>query len=82
MSFGGLLGIHANYRSYFGQFEGFEKCGIRASDIYIPPAVTELGLWRTTNYCTNRAQLLEAMSTGGRVGFDAPYSAKGGVKCI
>ena len=80
MSFDVVLESHANGYgySYFGQFEGFEKCGIRASDIYNSPPDTDVGLWGTTKYCTSRAQLLEAMSTGGRVGFDAPYNSKGG----
>ena len=63
--------------SYFGLFEGGARCGIQADDLYIPPQNLRYAGSAGNEYCHNRAQLLQAMSHGGRYGFDAPYKAKG-----
>jgi hypothetical protein len=64
--------------SYFGDFKGFSQCGIHAHQLYQQPPKDANGFVAHNAYCSNRAQLLEAMSTGGRLGFDAPYTPRGG----
>lgn len=59
-------------RSYFAHFEGHQDCGILSTDLYIPPARHQHDR-KGLPYCPNRATLLEAMSGGGRHGFDAPF---------
>ena len=59
------------------QFEGVAQCGIQASDLYALPASLEDTAVARKGYCHNRGELLQAMSDGGRYGFDTPYSAKG-----
>ncbi len=55
-------------------FAGSRDCGISQSDIYMAP-------WpvypKVSPFCENRAALLEALSGGGRRGFDEPYIGKG-----
>ena len=63
--------------SYFGRFEGFAECGIRARDLYKQPHHDEHGQFEVDAFCPNRKTLLQALSDGGRIGFDAPYQAKG-----
>ncbi|KAL8742974.1 MAG: hypothetical protein Q9190_004620 [Brigantiaea leucoxantha] len=46
-------------------------CAIASKDIYVPPKIAADE--KQALYCTNRAQLLKAMSGGGRHGFDSPY---------
>ena len=56
-------------RDPFSQFEGYEECGITVSYLYErPPSVP---------YCPIRSTLLNAMSEGGRHGFDTPFVGKG-----
>ncbi|KAA6414693.1 MAG: hypothetical protein FRX48_01443 [Lasallia pustulata] len=59
-------------KDYFARFEGHQDCGLLSPDLYIPPAQHEHDR-RGHPYCPNRATLLEAMSGGGRHGFDAPF---------
>lgn len=63
--------------SYFGHFHGFSKCNIRATDLYLPPLQQSLTDDGPNPYCHDRKSLLKAMSNGGRVGFEAPYSSRG-----
>ncbi|KAL8777700.1 MAG: hypothetical protein Q9213_007743 [Squamulea squamosa] len=58
---------------FFNHFEGRQDCGIASTDIYIPPVATLASTKKHSLYCPNRARLLEAMSGGGRHGFDTPY---------
>lgn len=62
--------------SYFGQFQGFSECNIRAADLYSPPDNNNPHFGERT-FCGTRKDLLEAMSGGGRVGFDTPYTPRG-----
>ncbi|KAK5045608.1 hypothetical protein LTR84_008977 [Exophiala bonariae] len=62
--------------SYFGHFRGFSKCNIRATDLYTPPAHRSLTEDGSSSYCHNRKSLLKAMSNGGRIGFEAPYTSR------
>ena len=59
--------------SYFGLFEGHQDCSITSTDIYKPPIISKADPQKHTHYCENRARLLQAMSGGGRHGFDAPF---------
>lgn len=67
----GLRLIH--HASFFDHFEGRQGCGIASTDIYIPPVALHPTTRKHSLYCPNRAKLLEAMSGGGRHGFDTPY---------
>ncbi|KAL9019184.1 MAG: hypothetical protein Q9185_003565 [Variospora sp. 1 TL-2023] len=61
----------------FNHFEGRQDCGIASTDIYVPPIAHSSTDAKHTLYCPNRATLLEAMSGGGRHGFDTPYVPMG-----
>ena len=63
--------------SYFVHFEGHQDCGITSPDIYTPPKYADTKSLKHTLFCQNRVRLLEAMSSGGRHGFDVPYSPLG-----
>ena len=63
--------------SYFNHFEGHQDCGITSMDLYMPPLTYDMDGRKNSPYCGNRAKLLEAMSGGGRHGFEAPYSSVG-----
>ncbi|KAJ9603065.1 hypothetical protein H2200_012360 [Cladophialophora chaetospira] len=62
--------------NYFNSFQGYSECNIRAADLYqrLGQDVSEVS---HDGYCARRKDLLEAMSSGGRVGFDAPYFPRG-----
>ncbi|TVY46056.1 hypothetical protein LOCC1_G002549 [Lachnellula occidentalis] len=55
-------------------FAGSRDCGISQSDIYLAPFPLYPGV---SPFCKNRATLLEALSSGGRHGFDEPFVGKG-----
>ncbi|KAI1613441.1 hypothetical protein EDD36DRAFT_465565 [Exophiala viscosa] len=61
--------VYQDFTNYFGGFQGFADCNIRAIDLYTPPQ-------DASKYCSRRADLLESMSQGGRIGFDTPYWPK------
>lgn len=63
--------------SYLAQFVGREECGISSKHLYNPPTANGDELELKDAYCQNRASLLDAMSNGGRHGFDAPYIPQG-----
>ncbi|KIW22244.1 uncharacterized protein PV07_12150 [Cladophialophora immunda] len=65
--------ISQNLNSYFGSFHGFSECNIRALDLYQPPSQDPPLQGAPNVYCPRRKELLEALSGGGRIGFDAPY---------
>jgi len=55
-------------------FAGSKDCGILQSNIYLAP----IPLYpKHSPFCKNRATLLEALSNGGRHGFNEPYVGKG-----
>lgn len=60
--------------SFFNHFEGHQDCGIVSTDLYKPPVIAKADPQKHLHYCQNRAALLQAMSGGGRHGFDAPFS--------
>ncbi|KAF7509382.1 hypothetical protein GJ744_008105 [Endocarpon pusillum] len=62
---------------YFHTFSGNTECGIGLSDLYVPPQKNDKGDYARGAFCPNREKLLEAMTGGGRHGFDAPYYPKG-----
>lgn len=63
--------------SYFTHFEGRQDCDIASQEIYVPPLPKPKEELKPNAFCRNRATLLEALSGGGRHGFDAPFSPKG-----
>ncbi|KAI9812392.1 MAG: hypothetical protein M1832_000427 [Thelocarpon impressellum] len=63
--------------NYFTHFEGSQDCGISSEELYVPPTTGRHSGAAGLPYCKNRATLLEALSGGGRHGFDAPYAPKG-----
>ncbi|TAQ84098.1 hypothetical protein B7494_g7583 [Chlorociboria aeruginascens] len=54
-------------------FIGSKDCGIVQSDIYLVPYSSTS---HVSPFCNDRATLLEALSNGGRYGFDEPYVGK------
>lgn len=67
----------ATLHNYFSDFEGYLECNVRAAELYSPPPQDERGFYEYGTFCHDRKQLLKALSEGGRVGFDAPYRARG-----
>jgi len=65
----GLIGTSA-----IKHFAGSRECAISQSDIYLAPIPLKPGV---SPFCKNRATLLEALSNGGRYGFDEPFVGKG-----
>ena len=63
--------------SYFSHFQGHRDCGIESTQLYVPPVPLDDDGPKHTLYCNNRATLLEAMSGGGRHGFEKPYFPAG-----
>lgn len=55
-------------------FAGSRECGILQEDIYTAPWPLKPNV---SPFCGKRATLLEAMSGGGRNGFDEPFVGKG-----
>ncbi|RMZ89548.1 hypothetical protein DV736_g3217, partial [Chaetothyriales sp. CBS 134916] len=68
--------VYQNHSNYFGSFNGVAECGIQANDLYEFPQHHKSGQADHNIFCPNRKALLKAMSEGGRVGFDAPYTPK------
>ncbi|KAI9741389.1 MAG: hypothetical protein M1834_003106 [Cirrosporium novae-zelandiae] len=62
-------------KDFFANFEGHRDCGLVSSDIYIPPPRPTEGV--KSQYCPNRKTLLEALSGGGRHGFNTPFHPRG-----
>lgn len=69
-------------QTYFGDFEGYSECGIRASELYILPPKDYRGFHEHGTFCHDRKQLLRGLSEGGRIGFDAPYQSRGTILCL
>ena len=67
----------ADTPSYFSHFEGYRDCGIRSTELYVPPIPLHDNAPKHTLYCKNRAILLDALSGGGRHGFERPYFPAG-----
>ena len=63
--------------SLLDQFEGHQHCGIVLADLYMPPSAFKADSEKPYPYCKNRATLLQAMSGGGRHGFDATFFPMG-----
>jgi hypothetical protein len=62
---------------YFNSFGGFIDCKIHAPDLYTPAESVYPGIPTPDVYCGTRKLLLEAMSSGGRIGFETPYLPRG-----
>lgn len=67
----------ADFSSYFSHFEGHQDCSLTSKDLYTRPSLQDESTPKHTLYCRNRATLLQAMSEGGRHGFERPYSPAG-----
>lgn len=67
----------ASLHNYFANFQGFSECNVRAAELYAPALKDHLGFYDSGTFCYDRKHLLRALSEGGRVGFDAPYSSRG-----
>lgn len=67
----------AGLHNYFASFQGYPECNIRASELYTVPPRDHLGFYDFDTFCHDRKHLLKALSEGGRVGFDAPYTSRG-----
>ncbi|KAL8692238.1 MAG: hypothetical protein Q9218_002691 [Villophora microphyllina] len=63
----------ADVDDFFNHFEGHQDCGISSTDIYLPPPSHLASAKKHSLFCPDRASLLQAMSGGGRHGFDTPY---------
>ena len=63
--------------SYFVHFEGHQDCGITSRQLYVPPVLPTTQSQEHSLFCHNRAKLLDAMTGGGRHGFEAPFSPVG-----
>ncbi|OJJ32327.1 hypothetical protein ASPWEDRAFT_658676 [Aspergillus wentii DTO 134E9] len=61
---------------FLAQYVGRQECDISFKSLYNPP---ESGDERalSKSYCQTRSSLLDAMSSGGRHGFDAAYTSQG-----
>ncbi|KAE8445484.1 hypothetical protein EG329_013374 [Mollisiaceae sp. DMI_Dod_QoI] len=76
------LTSHAHHKPFFHKvgedeikhFAGSRDCGITQADIYLAPWPINPNV---SPFCKNRMTLLEAISGGGRHGFDEPYVGKG-----
>ncbi|PBP20119.1 hypothetical protein BUE80_DR008768 [Diplocarpon rosae] len=55
-------------------FSGSRECGILQTDVYTTPWPSQPN---SSPFCGKKAQLLEALSGGGRQGFDEPFVGKG-----
>lgn len=71
------IASYAKHSSYFTHFEGHQDCGFTSKDLYTPPIPLDEDTPKHTLYCRNRATLLDAMSSGGRHGFERPYFPAG-----
>ena len=68
---------HVNAQNYFAEFQGFAECNIRGPELYLTPTADDHGFYEAGTFCRDRKQLLQALSDGGRIGFDAPYQSRG-----
>ncbi|PWY71627.1 hypothetical protein BO70DRAFT_373511 [Aspergillus heteromorphus CBS 117.55] len=57
--------------SLLASYVGRQECGISSLSLYNPPQSAD------ESYCESREALLDAMSSGGRHGFDAAYTSQG-----
>ncbi|PKY01401.1 hypothetical protein P168DRAFT_312551 [Aspergillus campestris IBT 28561] len=55
---------------FLAEYAGHRQCGLSSLSLFEPPQDTKL-------YCQTRDSLLNAMSNGGRHGFDAAYTSQG-----
>ncbi|MCJ1433133.1 hypothetical protein MMC27_002492 [Xylographa pallens] len=69
---------HDDIDDYLVHFQGYQDCGVTSSCLYTPPTKpSHHGKTSSLPYCRNRATLLEALSGGGRHGFDTPFVPAG-----
>ncbi|ETI20120.1 hypothetical protein G647_08154 [Cladophialophora carrionii CBS 160.54] len=66
----------SDLNNFFNDFQGYSECNIRMADLYAPLG-HDASQVSHDGYCPRRKDLLEAMSSGGRIGFDAPYFPRG-----
>lgn len=58
--------------SLLAQYMGRQECGISSQSLYYHPQTRD-----ESAFCGSRGSLLQAMSNGGRHGFDAAYASQG-----
>lgn len=56
-------------KDLFAEYYGYKQCGLSSQQVYAPDP--------SQKFCKNSAELLMAMSSGGRHGFDAVYQSRG-----
>lgn len=66
-----------NPHSHFVEFEGGLDCRISSQELYIPPRHDSARAKKAFPFCKDRAALLDAVSGGGRHGFDMPFTPRG-----
>ena len=54
---------------------GRQECGISSQSLYNHPSAKD-----ESAFCRSRVSLLQAMSNGGRHGFDAAYTSQGKIQ--
>ncbi|KAK9333325.1 hypothetical protein V1520DRAFT_332341 [Lipomyces starkeyi] len=67
----GRDGFKTLSKDYFHDFYGAEECGLSSTDLYNPHINADGTLTRP--YCANKQKLLDALSGGGRIGFNSPF---------
>ncbi|KAE8350095.1 hypothetical protein BDV28DRAFT_139783 [Aspergillus coremiiformis] len=63
-------------QDFLERYIGHQECGISSLALYEPPQIDDLGV-SSYLYCETRDSLLNAMSNGGRHGFDEAYTSNG-----
>lgn len=72
------FGIPANAMdSYFADWEGDMECRMDSKELYLPPILDDPKQKKDFPLCHSRHAQLQAMSHGGRFGFDQPYIPEG-----
>lgn len=52
-------------------------CRISSTELYVPPKHDTPAARKAFPYCRDRKSLLDALNSGGRHGFDEPFTPKG-----
>ncbi|KAK9475129.1 uncharacterized protein V1510DRAFT_405721 [Dipodascopsis tothii] len=62
---------------HFTDFYGAEECKLSSNSLYNPQLAPDGSLAPARPYCKNKADLLAALSGGGRAGFNMPFQPLG-----
>lgn len=63
--------------SHFADWEGDMDCRMDSKELYLPPILEDPNQKKEFPLCHSRHAQLQAMSNGGRFGFDQPYIPEG-----